>query len=32
MKMYYLGFMLKKCVYWNEKLEGKGGIDGFIKQ
>lgn len=31
MKMHYLGFMLKKCAHWNEELEGKGGIDGFIK-
>ena len=31
MKMHYLGFMLKKCAQWNEELEGKGGIDGFIK-
>ena len=32
MKMHYLGFMLKKCARWNEGLEGKDRIDGFIKQ
>ena len=32
MKMHYLGFMLKKCARWHEGLDGKDGIDGFIKQ
>ena len=31
MKMHYLAFMLKKCSRWHEGLEGKDGIDGFIK-
>ena len=32
MKIHYLAFMLKKCARWHEELEGKGGIDGLIKQ
>lgn len=31
MKMYYFVFILKKCVCWYEGLDGKDGIDGFIK-
>jgi len=31
MKLHYLAFMLKKCARWHEGLEGKDGIDGFIK-
>ena len=31
MKMHYLAFVLKTCARWNEELDGKGGIDGFIK-
>lgn len=31
MKMHYLGIMLKKCARWHEGLDGKDGIDGFIK-
>lgn len=31
MKMHYLAFILKKCARWHEGLDGKDGIDGFIK-
>ena len=31
MKIHYLTFMLKKCARWHEGLDGKDGIDGFIK-
>ena len=31
MKMHYLGFALKKCARWHDGLEGKDGIEGFIK-
>ena len=31
MKMHYLAFMLKTCARWHEGLDGKDGIEGFIK-
>lgn len=31
MKMHYLAFMLNKCSRWHKGLDGKDGIDGFIK-
>ena len=31
MKMHYLAFMLKTCACWHEGLDGKNGIEGFIK-
>lgn len=31
MKMHYLACVLKICARWHEELDGKGGIDGFIK-
>ncbi|XP_020616117.1 ankyrin repeat and MYND domain-containing protein 2-like [Orbicella faveolata] len=31
MKIHYLAFTLKKCARWHEGLDGKDGIDGFIK-
>ena len=31
MKMHYLAFMLKTCARWHEGLEGKDGIEGFVK-
>lgn len=31
MKIHYLAFMFKKCARWYEGLDGKDGIDGFIK-
>ena len=31
MKMHYLAFLLKTCARWHEGLEGKDGIEGFLK-
>ena len=31
MKIHYLAFVLKKCARWHEGMDGKDGIDGFIK-
>ena len=31
MKLHYLAFMLKKCARWHDGLDGKDGIEGFIK-
>ena len=31
MKIHYLAFVLKTCARWHEGLDGKDGIDGFIK-
>lgn len=31
MKLHYLAFILKKCARWHDGLDGKGGIEGFIK-
>ena len=31
MKLHYLAFILKKCARWHDGLDGKDGIEGFIK-
>lgn len=31
MKLHYLAFILKKCARWRDGLDGKDGIEGFIK-
>lgn len=31
MKMHYLAFVLKTCARWHDGLDGKDGIEGFIK-
>ena len=32
MKIHYLAFILKKCARWHEGLDGKDGINGFLKK